>query len=414
MQRLPSPKLAWFSLSLFYMYQYILRVFPSIAEQELRNDLLLSAVDFSTLGAMYLYAYGGIQVPLGVIVDRLGLKKVALTAIILCILGAFLFYASSSLWHLQIGRLLMGIGSAPVFMCALKICSDYIPDGKRGIYMGATLAMGTLGALTSGNLVVILLDDHGWRYTILILGLLGILIIGLILFNIPKQINHSHKEFLNLETLKKVFKNKTVYAYGILGLGFFASLTAFTDLWGTAYLAKRYGIERSEAAAASMMMYIGLSIGSILLPWYFEKKNRLLVGFKLCMFVLTALFLAFILLPNLSFAGIKIIMFFMGMLSGSIMMVFTGAALHTTQETSGMTISIINTFNMFGGGILNQIIGISLYCFWDGTLNSSSVPQYSIQMFNKSFLFTFGSLFFICCMIALSLSSKMSKKQRKN
>lgn len=410
MQRLSSPKLAWFSLSLFYMYQYVLRVFPSVAEQELRVDLLLSAVDFSTLGAMYLYAYGGLQVPLGAIVDRLGLKRVALAAIFMCIAGACMFYLATSLWHLQVGRLLMGIGSAPVFMCSLKICADYIPAGHRGLYMGTTLTMGTMGALVAGNLVVSLLESIGWRATILTLGGLGLLIVVLIASNLPSYTKSAEKEPFNLVALKKVFQNKIVYIYGILGLGFFSSLTAFADLWGTVYIVKRFGVMRADAASAAMTMYIGLAIGSLVLPWYFEKKNRLFLGIKLCAVILSALFATLMLLPDLSFAMAKVVLFLLGLFSGAIMMSFTGAALETTKETSGLTISIVNAFNMFGGAILNQMVGSLLEHYWDGAM-SEGIPQYSIQMFDRSFLIVLGSLFAVCLLIALQLKQPVTVKK---
>jgi len=403
MQHLSSPKLAWFSLSLFYMYQYVLRVFPSVAVQELRSDLSLSAVDFSTLGAIYLYAYGGLQIPLGAIVDRLGLKKVALAAASLCMAGAVLFYLASSLWELQAGRLLMGIGSAPVFMCALKICADYIPVGRRGIYMGITLTMGTVGALVSGNLVIVLLDNIGWRLTILSLGTLGVLIIMLILLNLPSHTNAAKHAILNLDALKKVFKNKVVYTYGCLGLAFYASLNVLVDLWGTAYLIERYTITRADAASAAMTMYIGLALGSLILPWYFEKKGRIFIGIRLCAVALLALFSGFILIADLPFSAAKIIMFLLGVFSGSIMLSFTGAALETTKETSGLTISVVNTFNMLGGGVLNHSIGKLMDCFWDGASDVFGVPQYSRQIFDKSFLIVLGPLFVIGVLIALHL-----------
>ena len=413
MQRLSSPKLAWFSLSLFYMYQYVLRVFPSVAEQELRTDLILSAVDFSSLGAMYLYAYGGLQIPLGAIVDRLGLKKVALSAILMCMLGAALFYCSSSLWHLQLGRLLMGIGSAPVFMCSLKICADYIPAGHRGLYMGTTLTMGTFGALIAGNLVVSLLDAIGWRLTILTLGGLGALIVILLLTNLPSYTKPAHQELFNVEALKNVFKQKSVYIYGMLGLGFFASLTVFADLWGTAYLQKRYGVGRGDAASAAMTMYIGLAIGSLILPWYFEKKNKIFMGIKLCAIALMGLFFSFMFLPNLPFAAAKIILFLLGLFSGAVMLSFTGAALETTKETSGLTISIVNAFNMFGGAILNQIVGKLLEYKWDGA-QLEGIPQYSIKMFDTSFVMVLGVVFVICLLIALSLKQSSVIKITQN
>jgi MFS family permease len=272
--------------------------------------------------------------------------------------------------------------------------------------------MGTLGALVAGNLVVSLLDSIGWRFTILILGGLGLLIVWLILFNLPSYTKLADQELLNLEILKRVFKNKIVYIYGILGLGFFSSLTVFADLWGTLYLTKRYSIMRADAASAAMTMYIGLALGSLLLPWYFEKKDRIFIGIKLCAITLLGLFLGFMLTPELPLAAAKIILFLMGIFSGAIMMSFTGASLETTKETSGLTLSIVNTFNMFGGAILNQMIGGLLEHFWDGKLDEAAVPQYSTPMFNQSFFIVLGSLFVISLLIALHL--KKGKHVKKH
>lgn len=403
MNTISSPKLAWFSLSLFYLYQYALRVFPSVAEHDLRTDFLLNAFDFSTLGAFYLYAYGGMQLPLGALVDSLGLRRVVLSAISLCILGALLFFTSSSFFHLQLGRVLMGMGGAPVFMCALKICADYIPAGHRGLYMGITLTMGTFGALLTGNIVVSLIEEFGWRNAILMIGVLGLLVAALLFFNIPKQSTRKQKTLLDTVLFKKVFGNKIVYIYGILGLGFFASLSVFADLWGTAYLVKRFGVDRSEAAGTSMILYMGLALGSLVLPWYFEKKNRLFWGVKLCAFSLLVLFSTLLFVPALSFGLAKILLFSLGFFSGAIMLSFTGAALEATVETSGLTISLVNMFNMFGGAILNQLIGRVMDSLWDGTKDMTGVPQYTLFEFNEALSLVLGSLFVGCFILSLFL-----------
>lgn len=404
MQTLKSPKLAWFSLSVFYMYQYILRVFPNIAEQELRTDLLLNAVEFSTLGAFYLYAYGGLQLPLGALVDKYGLKRVALFSILSCILGTVVFYSATTLWHLQVGRILMGMGSAPVFMAALKICADYIPPAHRGVYMGITLTLGTLGALMSGSIVVSLLDVIGWRLAVLATGVAGLLIVILLLTNLPKHTApQTSGALIDWQTLKPVFKNRSLYVYGILGLGFFASLTVFADLWGTLYLMKRYGINRSTAATASMTMYIGLAIGSIALPWYFSAKQKLFTGLRLCASALLILLPLFILTPNLPLFAAQAILCLMGIFAGGVMLAFSGASFFTTRETSGLTLSIINTFNMFGSALLNQAVGGTLDWLWDGSLSAQAVRQYNIEAFNQTFLIILGALFLVSFTLAMRL-----------
>lgn len=415
MQKLPSPKLAWFSLSLFYMYLYVLRVFPSIAESELRTDLVLSAAEFSSIGAFYLATYGAMQIPLGSIVNRLGLRNIALGAILACIIGGGITSLSNQLWLLQLGRLLLGAGAAPVFMCAMKLCADYIPPAHRGLYMGVTLTMGTFGALITGNLVVNMIEMFSWRITSALLTVAAVPILILILHSIPRTpASTDHTTILDRRSLKEVFSNKFVYIFGILGLGLFASLNVFTDLWGTAYLVKRFTVSRTDAAAASMLMYIGLALGSLLLPWYFATKKRVFWGIRLCSTSILILFSSLMFFETASFLVIKLFLFFIGVFSGGIMLVFSGAALWTKKETSGLTISVINTFNMLGGAILNQTVGFILNYTWSGEVDTASVPQYSLSAKNNALIWVLGTVFVLTLIFGwYTPKSKVVKKYQK-
>src|SRR5262245_58717761 len=95
---------AWASVALFYFYQYILRVIPGVLVTNLRETFHLTAEQFATLGAFYLYAYSLCQIPIGVVVDYVGVRKTVLTSIILCILGTLLLAFAKTLPALQLSR----------------------------------------------------------------------------------------------------------------------------------------------------------------------------------------------------------------------------------------------------------------------------------------------------------------------
>ena len=80
--------LAWFSLALFFFYQYILRVAPGVMIEELRAAFKINAQEFATFGSFYLIAYGVLQIPLGVIVDRVGVRTMALYSVLICIFAS--------------------------------------------------------------------------------------------------------------------------------------------------------------------------------------------------------------------------------------------------------------------------------------------------------------------------------------
>ena len=178
---------AWGAVAIFFFYQYILRVAPGVMIDDLRHEFNLTADQFSTLGSFYLYAYSLLQIPLGIIVDRVGVRRTVIVSIILCMLGALWMSFAQSFWVVQASRVLMGAGSACAFMCALKVIADRLPPGKRGFFVGATLTLGTVGALTAGKPLVILLDQIGWRSTVQTSALLGSAVLLLAFIFLPKR-----------------------------------------------------------------------------------------------------------------------------------------------------------------------------------------------------------------------------------
>ena len=108
--------LAWFSLALFYFYIYILRVTPAVMIEELRSAFRINAQEFATFGSFYLVAYAALQIPLGVIVDRIGVKAMSLYSIIVCMVGSLLFGLTESFQLSQLARIIIGAGSASAFI----------------------------------------------------------------------------------------------------------------------------------------------------------------------------------------------------------------------------------------------------------------------------------------------------------
>src|SRR6185437_3672964 len=104
--------LSWLVITTFYFYQYILRVAPGIMIHDIRDYFKITAEEFSTLGFFYLLGYSILQIPLGIIVDRVGVKRVALWSVVVCIIGSLLFGITSHFWVAQFARFTIGIGSA--------------------------------------------------------------------------------------------------------------------------------------------------------------------------------------------------------------------------------------------------------------------------------------------------------------
>ena len=402
---------AWATCALFFFYIYILRVTPGVMIDDLRHEFSLTAEQFSTFGAYNLYAYALLQIPIGILVDRLGVRLMVSCSIGLCIMGTILLGYTETLLLAQLSRIMVGAGSATAFMCSLKIAADYFPQGRRGLLMGMTLAIGTIGALSAGKPLVLLLDVIGWRQTILATTLLGIplLIMGLMLLptkptatsSAPKDTQPVRRQLLT------IFKNRTVMLYAFLAIGLYTPLSSLADLWGTAFLMQKYELPRASAAQTSMMMYLGMAIGSICLPWFCEKYNILNRGIQVCGVCLFALFTLILYGPHFSPITLVILLLALGFFCGAEMMCFTGALQNSQPQISGLTIGVVNTLNMLGGAILQQVIGFGLDWQWQGAVDAYNVRTYNTE----EFVFALTSLLIImgiCCLASLRFNGRKS------
>lgn len=381
---------------------------------DLRQEFKMTAEDFSSLGAFYLYAYSLVQIPLGILIDRIGVRRMVLLSIVLCIMGAIMLGTSEHLMAVQISRILVGIGSGSAFMAALKVAADWLPSGKRGFLMGATLTLGTVGALTAGKPQVHFIESMGWRSTVLLSAGFGLVIflIAFSMLRLPKDNIHVkvHKSFAAIMTsLVQIVKNRPVMIYAILAIGVYTPLSVLADLWGTAFLMQKYSLERADAAQTSMMMYVGLSLGSLVLPWLCEKWNILNEAIRVCGVLLLLAFALILFGPNLGLLPLSVVLICLGVFCSAEMMCFTGAVHFTTPENSGLTLGVVNTLNMLGGAILQQSIGYALDAQWHGELDAHGVRMYQTEQFIVAL-----SLLLIvvaaCCLISLRLKSHVRTK----
>lgn len=383
--------LAWLSIAAFYLYQYILRVSPGIMIVELRQIFKLTAEEISSMGAIYLYAYSLVQIPLGFVLDRIGVKRVLVLSILMCLFGTALFAYASNVGMLQIGRFWIGLGSAPAFICALKFTSDYLPEKHHGLFMGATLSLGTLGALLSGKFLVHSLERVGWENTLLLCMALGVVILLPIMIFIPFSITQTNSTraaiFPQLrEGFLSILQRKEILIYSLLAISVYTPLCILADLWGTMFLMERFSLIRADAAQMNLYMYGGLTIGSLVLPWISLKWNKMREVILFCAIGIIMGVLTLLYVKGLSTWQLTILLTSIGIFCGAEMICFAAAAQSSLRAYSGLTLGIVNTLNMLGGALIQQLIGWYLDLHWTGTYGVEGARYYGQGELSSAFL----------------------------
>jgi len=361
----------------------MLRISPNIMVHELRDEFRLNADSFSSLGSLFLFAYSLAQIPLGKLTDIMSVRAVTLYSITLCVIGGWLFSWTDNFVILQLSRVLIGLGSASAFMCAVKIAADNFPQEKRGILIGATLAIGSVGALISGNLLLLLVEHYNWRIASAISAYLGIFVFFVVYSRVQKSTKitlntHSMKESFN--AIVKILRNREIMLYAILAIGLYTPLSTLADLWGAAFLKQKFGITHQEASNLSLYLYVGLGFGSVLLPWMAERKGKLRQSIIICSYVVAFLFIIVIYSTTLTKSQLTILMLSIGFFCGAEMMCFT-VALEKARGNSGEIIGVVNTLNMLGNAILQQFVGLLLDYGWSGEYTETNLRQYSTSNF---------------------------------
>jgi MFS family permease len=127
------------------------------------RDLGLSYAAAGTIQTAYFWTYTVVQVPVGVIADRWGARRVMVVCMALLAVGAIAFSAGDDFAAGVAARMLVGLGAAGVWVPAMRLVSEWFPAGERARATGLISAGGGIGGTLGLVLVPWLASLWGWR-----------------------------------------------------------------------------------------------------------------------------------------------------------------------------------------------------------------------------------------------------------
>ncbi|NCI24335.1 MFS transporter [Francisella tularensis subsp. holarctica] len=151
------------------MYEFLLRTILGTFEHQIIADLDLSILTFSILSSTaYQLTYGVMQIPVGIITDKLGLKKALTLAILVCALGVGLFGLCNSFVAALIYRIMIGFGASFGFLCLLIAVYEWLPNRHIGLFIGLSQFIGVLRTNASCRTSRISISSWWYRLAICI------------------------------------------------------------------------------------------------------------------------------------------------------------------------------------------------------------------------------------------------------
>ncbi len=363
--------------ALFYSYEYLLRMSPSVMAENLMRFYHLTGAEFGYLsGSYYYYSYVAMQILVGVTLDRFGPRRLLTFACFLCAVGAYLFACSHHIIYAIVGRFLIGLGSAFAFVGAAKLATVWLKPRYFALMSGIIFCLGMVGAAFGDIVLRVIVDSAGWQIAMIFAAITGVLL-TIIIYAVIRDVNPYFENYSHhydsgmpgmLEGLKQAVKNPQIWLCGIVGCLLYLFLSAYAELWGPAYLAQARGIDRAHAANANSMVFIGCAIGAPLWGLFSDfiesRRIPIILGATIAIFA----FCTLLYVPSLSVLAIYIILFAFGFFSSVQILIFAVAREVTSVKISGTAIGLVNMLVMIGGIIFPPAIGKILDMHWAGTL----------------------------------------------
>lgn len=378
--------LIWVVGSLFYAIEFFQRVAPSVMAAPISSTFQINASAMSSVMSLYLYAYAITQIPVGMLLDRYGMRRLLTLACFVVSLGTFAFATVDTLWSLAIARILVGIGSAFAFIGILKLASNWYSIGRFPLIVGLTNTVGILGALLGQAPFAHLIAKLGWQVGLMWTAIAGMLVSALLLIIVRdypciKGISgETTTSALLRKSLRSVLSNGQTWLTAFYAAIMVIPVIAFGELFSVWFLMRAYSLSHTMAATVSMGIFIGIGVGGPVNGWLYSLTGRskvtLWIGHIFALICLTIVIYGKH-TPNLT---LFFLLFGFGFFTSSMLATFTMNRQRHLPQYSGSVIAFTNTTIMVSGGIFQVLIGHLLDFFTHHT----GIAQYSARDFHHA------------------------------
>lgn len=357
MKSSPSRMVAWIVwviASVFYAYQYILRVMPNIMLEDIMQQFQFDAATFGQFSGIYYIGYSLMHIPIGLMLDRVGPKKVMTGAILFTVMGLMPLIFSDYWVYPILGRLCIGMGSSAAILGVFKIIRMTFNEKLFPRMLSFSVMIGLVGAIYGGGPVSYMTDLFGYQAVTKGFAIGGVLLAIATYFIIPKM-EKSQETTLVSDVMEVLGNSRVILSCLFAGL-MVGPLEGFADVWGTAFLKHVYGFEGTIAASLPSMIFIGMCFGAPVLSFLAEKAGSYLgtvVASGIAMAAGFFLLLGLELNPSILSISFVIV----GICSAYQILAIYNASTYVRAEVSGLTSAVANMIIMIFGYIFHSVIG---------------------------------------------------------
>jgi MFS family permease len=385
----------WLTGAFFFFYAWVLRVAPSVMVEELMRDFAVGAAVVGHLSAAYFYGYAGMQIPVGVLLDRFGPRRLMTLAALVCAGGCVLLATSSALAAASAGRFLIGASAAFSLVGSMAVAGQWFHANRFALLSGLSMAMGMAGGVFGQAPLRLAVEASDWRSTTLALAAGGVALAVAAWATVRDRWRGSGGLGQALSGLGAVLANRQAWLVALVGLGTSAPLLAFASLWGVPFLETAYRLPRAQAATLTSLIFVGWGVGAPAIGWLSDRIGRRKPPLIAGLLLETAALALLVYVPGLPMPVLGLLCFLVGFFGSAQIVCFALARETHAAALSGTAIGFVNGMVTGAGALFQPLVGWLLDLAWTGE-TSQGARLYAPE----SYRLAFASLI-VCCLAGL-------------
>jgi MFS family permease len=358
-----------------YYIAYLFRTINAVMAAPLATELGLGADDLGLLTSVYFVTFAAAQIPVGILLDRYGPRRVQSLLLLVAAVGSTLFAVSDHFLMLLLGRALIGLGVASAMTAGLKALVLWFPGDRVPLLNGLMVMLGALGAVTATLPADLLLDWIGWRE---LFGLLaGLTVASAVMIHLIVPDAKPVASSVVSVGLRKVYADPRFWRVAPLSASCIGTAWALQGLWAAQWLKDVEGLDRAGVVFHLFAMAVALSLGAILLGVAVDRLRRRGVGPGALLGLVAAVFIAtqFVLilrLPLPSYLQWAVV----AAVGAATVLSFAILAEYFPKELAGRANGALNLFHIAAAFAVQYATGVVLQ-YW--TPQAGHYPEIAYQ-----------------------------------
>ena len=368
-------------LALTFLLVNIYRLSTAVIVEPLMATFRITGAELGVIHAMFFFIYAIMQIPTGVLVDRIGPRKTAASGAIVMNVGAVWFTLAAAYGSALGARFLIGLGGSVIFVSMLRFAANWYDPAEFSTMNGVCFAVGGIGGILATTPFAYAVSIAGWEraiQTFAVIGL-GIAILTVVVVRDTPAAAGFDPTFgggagapLTITEIRDqigfVLRDPWVIVASVIlfsGSGIYLTIIG---LWGIPFIVQVYDTSVGFASLFTLIGGAGMVIGPPTIGWFagrFGRRPQIVIlggGVYTCALGL----IAFMGEPPLFVVAIAYLL--IGIFLGAFVVTYPLVKERHPLRASGIALGTINGAAFFGASVIPTVMGYILDEYWTGEI----------------------------------------------